>query len=264
MNNSKTFIFIFIAIVLVYICGLPIDVMEVDAAQYATISSEMFGSGNYLHIYCRGYDYLDKPPFLFWINQIFFFLFGVHDWSFKLGSLLCVLLGIYSTYRLGKLLYDKNTGLISAVIVASTQAWFLMTQDVKTDGILISAITFTVWQWKSFALNKKWSHLIFLSVGIAVGMLTKGPLGFAVPAMVICSDLAVNGQWKMLFGQRKFEMTSGGAFNPVAGHVNKKQAARFKIDKKEAGELKNLGLVSDFDDNLSRESVISAGLGEDG
>lgn len=204
MSNTKTFILIFIAIILVYLCGLPIDIMEVDAAQYATISYEMHESGNYLQIYCRGYDYLDKPPFLFWINQIFFFIFGVHEWSFKLGSLLFVLIGIYSTYQLGKLLYNKNAGLFAATILGSTQAWFLITQDVKTDGILVSTIIFTVWQWKSFILNKKWKHLILLSIGIAVGMLTKGPIGLVVPAMIMITDMALTGQWKMIFSWKYF------------------------------------------------------------
>ncbi len=199
MSNLKTFILVFIAILLVYICGLPIDIMEVDAAQYATISYEMFESGSYLQLYCRGYDYLDKPPFLFWINQVFFSIFGVHDWSFKLGNLLFILLGIYSTYQLGKLLYNKNAGLFSACILGSTQAWFLITHDVKTDGILASAIIFTVWQWKCFSINKKWSCLLGMSAGIAIGMLTKGPLGLIVPGMIMCVDLAGNRQWKMIF-----------------------------------------------------------------
>ncbi len=199
MNNPRIFILIFIGIVLVYVCGLPIDIMDVDAAQYATISYEMYESGEYLQLYCRGYDYLDKPPFLFWINQVFFFIFGVHDWSFKLGSLLFILLGIYSTYRLGKLLYNKNTGLFAAAILGSTQAWFLITQDIKTDGILASAIIFTVWQWKCFALQKKWVYLILMSIGMAIGMLTKGPIGFIVPCMIMVTEMAMNRQWKMIF-----------------------------------------------------------------
>src|SRR5688572_19095973 len=99
--------------------------MEVDAAQYASISSDMFKSGEYLRLYCRGYDYLDKPPFLFWICQPIYFVFGIHDWSYKLGSLLFIVLGLYSTYRLAKLLYDGETGLIAASILGTTQAWFL-------------------------------------------------------------------------------------------------------------------------------------------
>jgi len=199
LKNLKGFILVFISILIVYIIGLPIDVMDVDAAQYAGISSDMFNSGEYLKLYCKGNDYLDKPPFLFWINQPFFFIFGVHDWSFKIGSLLFICLGIYSTYRLGKLLYNSETGLFAATILGTTQAWFLITQDVKTDGILASSIIFSIWQWKCFVETRKWKNLIGFSIGIGISMLTKGPIGFIVPTMVMVSDVLINQKIKSVF-----------------------------------------------------------------
>lgn len=199
MNSSKTFIIALLAIVIIYIIGLPIDVMDVDAAQYASISSDMFKSGEYLKLYCRGYDYLDKPPFLFWVCQPFYFLFGVHDWSFKMGALMFILLGLYATFRLGKLLYNTKTAWFSVVILGSTQAWFLITNDVRTDGILASAIIYAVWQWKLFTLHKKWGNLIGASIGIAISMLTKGPIGLLVPALVIGTDALLNKNIRLLF-----------------------------------------------------------------
>jgi len=199
VNPTKTFIIAFIAILAVYICGLPIDIMEIDAAQYATISYEMFESGDYFQLYCRGYDYLDKPPLLFWVNQIFFYIFGVHDWSFKLANLIFIIIGIYSTYELGKFLYGRYAGFLSAIILATTQAWFLISQDVKTDGILASTIIFSVLQWKLFTFDKKWSHLILMAVGISLSMLTKGPIGIMIPIIVMGSELLVNKNWKMIF-----------------------------------------------------------------
>lgn len=199
MNPTKTFIVAFLAILVVYICGLPIDIMEIDAAQYATISYEMFESGDYLQLYCRGYDYLDKPPLLFWVNQIFFYVFGVHDWSFKIANLIFIIVGIYSTYELGKFLYGRYAGFLSAFILASTQAWFLISHDVKTDGILASTIVFSVLQWKLFTFDKKWNHLILMGVGISLSMLTKGPIGIMVPIIVMGSELLVNKNWKMIF-----------------------------------------------------------------
>lgn len=199
MNSSKTFIIALLTIVIIYIIGLPIDVMDVDAAQYASISSDMFKSGEYLKLYCRGYDYLDKPPFLFWVCQPFYFLFGVHDWSFKMGALMFILLGLYATFRLGKLLYNTKTAWFSVVILGSTQAWFLITNDVRTDGILASAIIYAVWQWKLFTLHKKWGNLIGASIGIAISMLTKGPIGLLVPALVIGTDAILNKNIRVLF-----------------------------------------------------------------
>jgi len=199
LNNSKAFVIAIIAIVVVYIIGLPIDVMEVDAAQYASISADMFNTGEYLQLYCRGYDYLDKPPFLFWLCQPFYFLFGIHSWSFKAGAFIFILLGLYSTYKLGKLLYNTQTAWYSTIILGCCQAWFLITNDVRTDGVLASSIVFAVWQWKLFTINKKWLNLIGASLGIAVSMLTKGPIGLLVPVLVIGTDSLLNKNIKVLF-----------------------------------------------------------------
>ena len=61
-------VWIFIVIAVLYFTGIRVDMMEVDATQYAEISREMSESGNYLQVYQYGDDYLDKPPFLFWIS----------------------------------------------------------------------------------------------------------------------------------------------------------------------------------------------------
>jgi len=56
---EKTLLFIVLAI---YCNNLFIDIMIVDAAQYASIALEMYATNSYLAIYDLGFDYLDNPP----------------------------------------------------------------------------------------------------------------------------------------------------------------------------------------------------------
>ena len=63
---------------LVHILGMIfIDIMEIDAAQYASISQEMLQTGDYLQVHHRHADYLDKPPLLFWLTSFSFKLLMV-------------------------------------------------------------------------------------------------------------------------------------------------------------------------------------------
>ena len=87
-------------IVLAYAANLFVDVMEIDAAQYAEISREMAEIGNCLKVFERGRDYLDKPPLLFRLSSTSFKIFGLHNWSFKLPALLVLFLGVFSTFKL--------------------------------------------------------------------------------------------------------------------------------------------------------------------
>jgi len=173
--------------------------MEIDAAQYANIAMEMSYNRSFLEVYFRGQDYLDKPPLLFWLSSLSFILFGISNFTYKLPSVLIALLGIYSTYKLARMWYDKKTGILSALILASTQAFFLLTNDIRTDTNLVGLVVFSVWQISLYIRNNKWKNLIWGAIGTGGAMMAKGPLGLVIPAVAIGADLLLKRDWKSIF-----------------------------------------------------------------
>jgi len=169
--------------------------MGVDSSQYAAISREMNETKSFLEVTLSGNDYLDKPPLLFWVNAWLFEIFGYSNWAFKLGSFLFSLLAVFSTFRLGRLLYSAETGRLAAIILYSCQAFFLFNNDVRTDTMLTGAVIFTIWQWVEWLHSYKWKWLIGASLGIALAMLAKGPVGLMVPALAVASYLVGAGRW---------------------------------------------------------------------
>ena len=127
-----------------------IDVMEIDAAQYAAISSGMVKTKSFLEVYYHGQDYLDKPPLLFWLNSLSFTLFGISNFTYKLFAVLSLFFGIYATYRFARLWYAQHTALVAALILTSCQAYYLMSNDVRTDGLLTSWVIVSVWLLTEF------------------------------------------------------------------------------------------------------------------
>ncbi|MEJ0030455.1 MAG: glycosyltransferase family 39 protein [Bacteroidota bacterium] len=186
-------------ILVIYLIGMFIDVMEVDAAQYATMSREMTQTGNYLQLHSRGDDYIDKPPMIFWTSALSFNLFGPGNFSYKLPSILFTILGLYSTYRLGRMYYGRWTGYFSTLILASCHAWFQFNNDVRTDAILAACTIFAVWQLAEYTTSKRLLALILAGVGVAGAMLAKGPIGAMVPALAIGTDLLLKRDWRTLF-----------------------------------------------------------------
>lgn len=197
--NQISKLFPFLPVFLVYALGLGIDVIEIDAAQYAAMSVEMMHSDHPLLMYCRGNDYLDKPPFLFWINALFFKFFGISNYTYKLPSLLFSILGIYSTYRFTKKYYDEETGIIASLVLSTTLAWFQFNNDVRTDTILAGAVIFSIWQLCEYLDKKRWIYFWGATIGISIAMLTKGPIGLMVPVLGIGLDLIYRKQWKLIF-----------------------------------------------------------------
>ena len=197
MPKVPFWVFIFIAII--YFSAIRVDTMDIDASQYAEISREMMKSGDYLHVYDRGVNYLDKPPFLFWASAVSMKVFGVNNLGYKFPSLLFALLALYATYRLSKLLYGEVTGRMAALVLATCQGMWLMANDIRCDTMLMSWVITAIWLIEEWIRNKKLLYLLAGFAAIAFGMMTKGPLALIVPVFCFASDWVLKRQWKNFF-----------------------------------------------------------------
>lgn len=192
-------LWVFIVIALLYFSAARIDTMDIDASQYAEISREMMASGKYLQLYDHGLEYLDKPPFLFWVSAASMKVFGVNNFGYKLPSILFALWAIFATYKLGKRLYGEATGRLSALVLACCQGMFLWTNDVRCDTILMSWTITAIWLIQEWVVSRKALYLLGGCAAAAFGMMTKGPIALMVPAFCFISDWALKRQWKNFF-----------------------------------------------------------------
>jgi 4-amino-4-deoxy-L-arabinose transferase-like glycosyltransferase len=181
---------------MVYLLGVNVNVMDVDAAQYAAMSREMMQSGSYLQVFEQGEDYLDKPPMVFWLCSASMKIFGVNNFAYKLPSILFALLAIFSTYRFAHLYYNRTIAQLSALVLATTQSLFLITNDCRTDTILMGCVAFTFWHLAAAFLKNDWRHFLLGFVGIGLGMLTKGPIAFLLPAMAFSVHFIFKKEYK--------------------------------------------------------------------
>ncbi len=197
MPKVPFWVFIFIA--LLYFTAIRVDTMDVDASQYAEISREMLKSGDYLHVYDRGLNYLDKPPFLFWVSAASMKVFGVNNFGYKFPSILFALLALYATYRLARLFYGEVTGRMAALVLASCQGMFLMTNDIRCDTILMAWVITAVWLIQEWHGQCKPKYILLGFAAIGFGMMTKGPIALMVPVFCFASDWALKRQWRNFF-----------------------------------------------------------------
>ncbi len=181
---------------LVYVFGLFGEILGLDATQYASISMEMSQTNDFLEIHHRGGDYLDKPPLHFWLSALSFKLFGLSNFAYRLPSFLVMILGTYSTFRLGKLLKNAETGRLAALMLCTSQAMFMINNDVRTDTLLTGFSVFGVWQLMAYVKNGTLKNLIWGSVGLAMAMLAKGPIGLMLPALALGTDFILRRDWK--------------------------------------------------------------------
>ena len=199
-SYTNIYIFYIVLCIIIYILGsLFIPLMEIDSVQYANISREMLQNKSFLQIFDQGKDYLDKPPLLFWLSSLSMYLFGLNDFAFRLPSILMAILAIYSTYKFTLLYYSNEIAALAALVLASTQAMFLITHDVRTDTMLMAWVILAIWQFAIWLKNRKWGSLIIAFTAVAFGMMTKGPIALMVPIFSFAPHLIMHRNFKMLF-----------------------------------------------------------------
>ena len=199
-SYTNIYIFYIVLCIIIYILGsLFIPLMEIDSVQYANISREMLQNKSFLQIFDQGKDYLDKPPMLFWLSSLSMYLFGLNDFAFRLPSILMAILAIYSTYKFTLLYYSNEIAALAALVLASTQAMFLITHDVRTDTMLMAWVILAIWQFAIWLNNRKWHSLIIAFSAVAFGMMTKGPIALMVPIFSFAPHILIHRNFKMLF-----------------------------------------------------------------
>ena len=202
--NNKTWFWLFFALLIAYVFGLFVPLMNEDASHHANIALHMVQYHDYVNLVDdMGKDYLDKPHLHFWLSALSFNIFGINTIAYKIPAFLATLLGLFSTFRLGKLLYNRNAGLIAAAIYASAQAQFLANNDVRMDAMLTASIIFATWQLVvSAGPNARWYNYVLSALGLAMAFTTKGMIGFVMPCVALFCLLIYQRNWGKMFNWR--------------------------------------------------------------
>lgn len=200
--DSRPYLILCLMLAVVYAGGLLVPLMNNDSGHHASIALHMYLSGDYASLVTQGEAYLDKPHLLFWLAAASYHVFGVTTFAFKLPSLLFSAMGIYATYRLGRLLYSAEAGRLAALVLASAMAFILANNDVRMDAVLTAAIIFAIWQLAEFVEGRRWRNLVLAALGLALGFATKGMIGVAMPAIAIFVHLLYRRDWRALIDPR--------------------------------------------------------------
>lgn len=204
--SKNTFVLLLFACVGVYVVGsFMIPLMDIDASQYASISREMLERNSFLQVFDLGKDYLDKPPMLFWLSALSMKIFGIHDWAYRIPSLLFLGVALYATFKFAQLFYSTQIARLATLILACSQAFFLIAHDVRTDTMLVGWVMLSIYllaKWSQDVVNQKKGmtpFFFYAIIAIAGGMMTKGPIALVVPILALAPHWIINKQWSFFY-----------------------------------------------------------------
>jgi 4-amino-4-deoxy-L-arabinose transferase-like glycosyltransferase len=137
----------------------------------------MWLRGDFLVPFKNGEAYSHKPPFMFWMFQVGWALFGVNEWWPRLVMPLFSAGALLLTYLLGRRLWPQHEGLggQAALVLASALLWIVF----STSGMFDVMLAF--WGLLGMhgvlaAADGKRRGFVMLGIAIGFGVLTKGPV----------------------------------------------------------------------------------------
>lgn len=199
--------------VLVYILGMFVTLFENDSAQFAVMAMRMYQENDFINLFKGPEPYLDKPHMHYWLAALSFKIFGLYDWAYRIPGILASLLGAYSCYGLGKVLYTKEVGKLSALIFLTAQTIVLSNIDVRTDAVLTGFTIFSIWQLAAYIESRSLAHIVLGAFGAGIAFSTKGQIALLVIGLPILCHLlytrkwAVLLSWKLILGVLAFGIT---------------------------------------------------------
>ncbi len=198
MISNFRYWFLLILIVLVYIAGAFVNLMENDSAQFAVMAMRMYQENDFINLFKGTEEYLDKPHMHYWLAALSYKIFGLYDWAYRIPGILVTLLGAYSCFGLGKLLYNVDTGKLAALVFMTAQTIMLSAIDVRTDAVLTGFTIFAIWQLTVYIEKRSLLAIILGALGAGLAFSTKGQIALLVIGMAMLCHLAYTRKWAAL------------------------------------------------------------------
>jgi len=150
----------------------PID----SEAMYSVVANEIVDGGR---------PYIDaverKPPLLFWTYAGIFEVAGEFNWkALHFVALLWTLCAMSGLYVIGRDLFDRNTGLIAALLYSVFQPWWIW-KNLSFDGEMLMNLPI-IWAWAiAFRLTSSRLRPELFAAGTLLGaaFLLKQPAAIA-------------------------------------------------------------------------------------
>jgi len=166
----------------------------------SNVAQTMIESGDWWVPRHNGCIYADKPPLFYWVTTIGLKIFGETEFGARFGLALVGLIEVLLIYHLGRLLYGKTAGLLSAAVLATSVGHMIFTRLMMVDATFSTCLTAVM---LCFALGYVkdrqrlwWWTMAGAAAGLAV--LAKSLIGTVFPVLIIGSFIIMTRQWHLL------------------------------------------------------------------
>lgn len=175
IRESKQFYFFYGLIILIYLLNIGGNaIWTTHEAYYAEAVREMLESGIWSEFFFNYEPRFQKPPLTYWLMAGSSSILGLSEFSLRIPMVICSILTVLLVYKLGKLLYDEKTGLLSMLIFAMSLQFIWFKSYASPEIPLAFLFTLSLYAYFKGLLttNKSWFYYSWIALGLSA--LTKG------------------------------------------------------------------------------------------
>lgn len=206
--SKNHFILAFIGILIILLAGNNLmPVTDNVESNYALTAKEMVLSGDWISPQIYGNYWFDKPVMFYWLTALSYKIFGFTDFASRLMPGIFGGLSVLMAGFAGRKLYSKQSGLYSMLILSSFLLFFVLSKLIITDAVLFLFFNATLlFFYLGFSTTEKnYYYVMYAAAGLAT--LTKGPVGFLLPGLIIVLFLIFTKGWHELTRAKLFSGT---------------------------------------------------------
>jgi hypothetical protein len=167
---------------------LSFHLFEPDEGRYAEIPREMLVRGEWIVPYLQGEPYLDKPPLLYWLVNLSYRAFGLHNWAARLIPAVAIHLSILLTYLLGRRSLGERQAFVGAALLSLAPGLVTIGRLLILDGLLTLWVTLALFSaFEALRADRlHWGWWLVSAVATGLGILTKGPVALLLLVPPVC------------------------------------------------------------------------------
>ena len=165
--------------------------------RWADIVWGMFYRHDFLHPYLGETRYYDKPLLSYWMIAFLAKLFGgLTTWALRLPSALAGMLGVWSIYRLGIEIKNKQLGFMAGWLLLTTFYFVFWARTSSADMLNLGGSLFAIaWYYGRRKSTEFFDYAVFFMI-VALTSLCKGLIGAVIPMLAVMVDLTISKTWK--------------------------------------------------------------------
>ena len=159
-----------------------------DEGRYSEIGRWMLVSGDWLTPRLNGIPFFHKPPLLYWLEAVSMGIFGANAWAARFvpachAGLMLTALYLASRHIGGELLARRAT-----LMLGCSLSFLIGGQYINHDMLVACWIGVAIWSFAASFMHGEKPDVRLALIGFvacALGVLTKGLIGIALPGLVL-------------------------------------------------------------------------------